>query len=111
MGNPPIRIRMEPERELWLFTRGDESIRIHKNSPALILTIKGPGRRDAVYGFPACDTLDTFIGTFFTHLANDGWLPHPTADRRHTARVAPKTTCRRATRPPVSSTLFPINPT
>jgi hypothetical protein len=70
-------------REAWLFTRGDESIRILRNvvgKPTLV--VYGPGRRSHSYPFDSLESRDDFLGSYLTQLEADGWVLHATVDRR-----------------------------
>jgi hypothetical protein len=93
---------MAVDREIWLFTRGEESIWIRKTGAALTLAVKGPGHRDDYYGFPACEALDSFVRAFFARLEHDGWALCAIAERRRNRRTVPDDMQRRrASLPPV----------
>jgi len=61
MGHRPVRTPHDPDlpRSAWLFTRGDESVRleVRQSGTILQLSVAGPGSERAIYEFPTLSAL------------------------------------------------------
>lgn len=71
------------DRELvWLFVRGDESVRISRPVAARAVFVCGPGRKVDMQSFDSPESLGTFLAASLTNLEKHGWSRLATVDRR-----------------------------
>ena len=68
----------------WLFTRGNESVRmiVEDQPPGAALVVRGPGTASATYQFPTLDALMEFARLQEQQLQRDGFQLQAIAERR-----------------------------
>jgi len=72
----------------WLFTRGEESVRLeaYPNGKAFRLVINGPGIAQATHEFDMMSSLMIFVTQHQERLLNDDFKLQASAERRGSAR-------------------------
>ena len=68
----------------WLFTRGNESVRmiVEDQPPGAALVVRGPGTASATYQFPTMDALMEFAKLREQELQGEGFHLQAIAERR-----------------------------
>jgi hypothetical protein len=68
----------------WLFTRGDESVRmeIYELGDAFRLLILGPGFAQASHDFDSMSSLTIFVNDYQDRLRTENFSLHASAERR-----------------------------
>ena len=74
---------------VWLFIRGDESIRITRFPTALTLLIHGPGHAEHSHKFESRASLEDFQQCHEQRLLSAGWMLVEVADRRRSGQDSP----------------------
>ena len=74
------------ERQVWLYTRGEQSVRVNRDAGGLQFEAAGPGRITHCHTFSDPPALNDFLGWYLAHLEREGWVLHATVDRRGTPR-------------------------
>jgi hypothetical protein len=77
------------ESQIWLYTQGDESIRIIRDVTGVQLLVCGPGPAEHAHTFDSKTTLQDFFEWYGAHLAADGWILERTVERRGERAVGP----------------------
>ena len=74
---------MDPlTRYVWLFVRGQESIRITRDRTELGLFVYGPAAAEQVRTFESVDGLKEYMEGLTQELQAERWTLHATLDRR-----------------------------
>jgi hypothetical protein len=68
--------------QAWLYTQGEESIRLIRDTTGLMLMVCGPGPTEHVHTFDSKATLEEFLGWYEARLDADGWVLQRFVDRR-----------------------------
>jgi hypothetical protein len=77
------------ERVVWLFTRGDESIRIMRKAGGTVLFVFGPRYASITHTFDNPESLEAFLPSYLRDLEEDEWTLHATVDRRRSEEPPP----------------------
>jgi hypothetical protein len=75
----------------WLFTRGEESVRLeaYQHGESFRLIVNGPGIAQATHEFDTMSSLMIFVTQHQERLRNDHFKLQASAERRADRRVAP----------------------
>ena len=86
---------MESTRQVGLFVRGDESIRIISILSGLTVLVCGPGATEHSHRFDSEASLAEFRRWYEQHLIDDKWMLAENADRRGSGQQRPPSQERR----------------
>jgi len=72
----------------WLFTRGDQSVRllIHEQEDAIQLVVNGPGSAQVCHDFKTMTSLMSFVATYQDQLEHNQFKLQASAERRRNGR-------------------------
>ena len=87
---------MEYLENVWLFVRGEESIRITRAPSGARLLTFGPREAHQSYDFAGSASLEQFLQEYQQRLLNDGWVLAIVSERRQSEREVPAHQERRA---------------
>jgi hypothetical protein len=68
--------------QAWLYIKGEESIRLIRDTTGLMLMVCGPGSTQHVHTFDSGATLNEFLGWYEARLDTAGWVLQRFEDRR-----------------------------
>ena len=74
------------EREVWLYTLGERSVRITRGKRKTSFAVAGPGFVSHSHDFSDAPSLEEFLGWYIDRLEQEGWVLHATVDRRRNRR-------------------------
>ncbi len=80
---------MESKRQVWLFVRGDESVRIMSILSGLTLLVCGPGTAEHAHHFDSEASLEDFRRWYEQRLIDDKWVLTEDPDRRGSGQQRP----------------------
>jgi len=91
---------MTMERTAWLFTKGEESVRLEiRDMPEGVqLVIEGPGEASSHFDFPPGTAVDSFRRDYENKLLADGYRLQVVAERRVDVKQDPTADRRRRSR-------------
>ena len=91
---------MTMERTAWLFTKGEESVRLEiRDMPEGVqLVIEGPGEASSHFDFPPGTAVDSFRRDYENKLLADGYRLQVVSERRADMKQDPTADRRRRSR-------------